>query len=298
MKSRIFFTVMALSVFSSLMIFTCAAKKSEPWGNGEEGYTLTYHLEPGTKFIMSSTGTSEILSNQMGNEVTVLTDGTGKESYEVISYDKEAGMTVEMEYRERTQNLESPQGSGSTDFSELIGKKVKFTVSPVGKVGDFEGFDALPQITTATQETITEETFRLGVETSFPLLPEKPVKFGDTWTESDERDMPASGGTIKVTVNSTYTLVEEAVKDGFDCVKIDVATTVNMNGNVEQQGMPLTITRETKSNETMYFAYKKGMYVSRETSSKSEGVVTVESMGMEIPQNITGTSVVTVQFNE
>jgi len=298
MKGRILFNVFALSVFSCLLVFSCAAKQSEPWGNAEKGFVLTYHVDPGTKFTITSTGTTEMVSDQMGNEVVVLIDGGGEDAYEVITGGNETGMTLEMEYKARSQNLDSPQGSASTDFSEVLGKIVKYTVSPVGKVDGLEGFDELPEIMSASQEKITKEIWELGAKASFPMLPEKAVKFGDTWTDSDEQDLPASGGTLKIISSSTYTLVEEAVKDGFDCVKIEVANTVTMNGTMEQQGMPLKITRETKGTETIYFAYKKGMYLSRETGSKAEGIVTVESMGIEIPQNITGKGAVTVKFSE
>jgi len=234
----------------------------------------------------------------MGNEVIVDLNGKGEDTYTVISGDEKTGFTFESEFGEREQDVESPMGAASTDFSELIGKKVRFVVSPTGIVSGLEGFDELPEIMSATQEKITKDAYIIGAKASFPLLPENPVKFGDTWTESDEQEVPMEGGTIKIVSNSTYTLIEEIIKDGLDCVKIEVSSTVKTTGNFEQQGMLLKIDRESKATETIHFAYKKGMYLSREGASTAEGIITVESMGMEMPQKITGKSNVTVKFIE
>ena len=287
-----------LIVFACFLIFNCAAKRYEPWGNEEKGFILTYHPEEGTKFTIVSSGTSEIVMDQMGTEVVVNVEGKGEDSFEVISVDNKAGVTFELEYKERSDNVESQAGSASTDYSELIGKKAKFVVSSLGKASSFEGFENLPEITTALQETTNKDQYILGVKATFPMLPEKAAKFGDTWTETDEQEIPASGGEFKIVSNSTYKLIEEAKKDGFDCVKIEVISTVKTTGSGETQGMPFTLEREANITEIIYFAYKKGMYLSREGSSKQEGIINFESIGMEIPQDITGKSSVIVKFIE
>jgi hypothetical protein len=130
------------------------------------------------------------------------------------------------------------------------------------------------------------------------MLPERPVKFGDTWTEIDEQEIPASEGKFKIVSDSTYRLIEEVKKDGFDCVKIEVTSTATTTGSGETQGMPFTLEREAHATEVIYFAYKKGMYISREGSSKQEGIVSFESLGMEMPQSISEKSSVVVKFIE
>jgi hypothetical protein len=287
-----------LIVFVCFLISNCAVKRYEPLGSAEKGFILTYHPEAGTKFTIVSTATSEIVMNQMGTEVVVNVEGEGEDSYEVISVDNEAGITFELEYREKSDNVESPAGSGSTDYSELVGKKAIFVVSPLGKTSGFEGFENLPEITTALQETTNKDQYISGVKAIFPMLPGKAVKFGDTWTETDEREIPASGGKFKIVSNVTYKLIEEAKKDGFDCVKIEATGTIKTTGSGETEGMSFTLEREANATEIIYFAYRKGMYISREGSSKQEGIVNFESIGMEMPQEITGKSSVIVKFIE
>jgi len=287
-----------LIVFVCFLISSCAAKRYEIFGSAEKGFILTYHPEASTKFTIVSSATSEIVMDQMGTEVVVNVEGEGEDSYEVISVDNEAGITFELEYGERSDNVESPAGSGSTEYSELVGKKVKFVVSPLGKASRFEGFENLPEITSALQETITKDQYILGAKGAFPMLPEKAVKFGDTWTETDEQEIPASGGKFKIISNVTYKLIEEARKDGFDCVKIEATGTIKTTGSGETEGMSFTLEREANATEVIYFAYRKGMYISREGSSMQEGIVSFESIGMEMPQKITGKSSVIVKFIE
>jgi hypothetical protein len=287
-----------LIVFVCFLISNCAAKRPELLGSAEKGFILTYHPEAGTKFTVVSSATSEIVMDQMGTEVVVNVEGEGEDSYEVISVDNEAGVTFELEYGERSDNVQSPAGPGSTDYSELVGKKAKFVVSPLGKASSFEGFENLPEITTALGETTNKDQYILGVKSTFPMLPEKSVKFGDTWNETDEQEIPASGGTFKIVSNFTYKLIEEAKKDGFDCVKIEATGAIKTTGSGEAQGMSFTLEREANATEIIYFAYRKRMYISREGSLEQEGIVSFESIGMEMPQKITGKSSMIVKFIE
>jgi hypothetical protein len=203
-----------------------------------------------------------------------------------------------MEYREQSQNVDSPQGSDSTDFTRLIGEKVKFVLLQNGRVEGFEGFDALPEISTSTGEVLTAETYKLGVHAAFPLLPDNPVKIGDSWSDIQDIDIPSGDNILLSENNFTYTLIEETVKDGFECLKIAVKGVVKLSGDFEQGGTPLYIERETKSSGTLYFAHKKGMFLSIETESTGEGVINVPSAGIDIPQTITSQSSVTVRFEK
>ncbi len=250
----------------------------------------------GTKFVMKSTGATESVTDQMGTEVVAEITGGGEDTCTVLSSDKEKGLTLELVMGERIQDVYSNQGSASTDFSELIGRKVRFVLSPDGEVTGFEGFDDLPEITTATGEVLTKDLYILGVKDSFTKLPDKPVKIGDTWTDVQGNDVPLGGGTLRSESDYTYKLVGETKKDGFDCLKIELAGTDKLTGDFEQAGTLLSIERETNATGVLYFAYKKGMFISVVVESKAEGVIVVQQAGLELPQQITSKGTVSVQF--
>ncbi|MGB2908888.1 MAG: hypothetical protein WBB73_17460 [Candidatus Aminicenantaceae bacterium] len=293
MKKTLSSIALLLLVLAALFSLTSAAEKDS---SAQKLYELKYQMKKGTTFVMVSSGTTETVTNQMGTEVVANIETEGTDTYVVLSSDKEKGMTIELEMGERTQDVSSDMGSASADFSELVGKKVKFVLLPDGEVEGFEGFDALPEVTTASQEVLTKDLYILGVKGTFAKLPDKPVRFGDTWNDVQGEDIPFGGGMLRSDNETTYTLVEEVEKDGLACLRIEFTDKSKLSGDIEQQGTPLTLERDTTTKGNMYFAYEKGMFVLYETESKSEGIIFVPSAGIEIPQTITTKGSVVIRF--
>jgi len=291
---KVFLSISLLLLVSAAML--SLSPPSDKASAAEKLYELKYQMKPGTKFVMQSTGTTESVTDQMGTEVVADIIGGSEDTYVVLSFDKDKGMTIELEMGERTQDISSDMGSTTTDFSELIGKKAKFVLLPNGEAEGFEGFDELPEVTTGTGETLTKDLYILGVKDTFPKLPDKPVKIGDTWNDVQGNDVPLGGGTLRSDSDTTYKLIEEVKKDGFDCLKIEVTSTDKLSGDFEQQGTPLSLERDTTTKAVMYFAYKKGMFLLYEAESKAEGVIFVPSAGIEIPQTMTTKGSVEVRF--
>ena len=166
-----------------------------------------------------------------------------------------------------------------------------------GKVENIKGLEKLPAITTLDGSTLTEETYKMAVEGFFIKLPENNTKIGESWIDDQTQEVPIGGGILKVTGKTSYTLLEEVEKNGFKCLKIGIEGVSNVSGNLEQNGMALTLDRETTITGNMYFAIEKGMYIAVETESKAKGIIGVEAMGMEIPQNMLTKATMTVVFN-
>ncbi len=295
-KEKLSIPFLCLTVMIMAGFFVSCALPTQP--SGEKIYELKYQLAKGTKITMISSGELNSVMDQMGTEVVSDIFYEGEDIFVVLSADKEKGLTMEYEFGERSQDVDGPMGSDSTDFSDLIGKKVEFILLPNGKAEGFEGFDVLPEITSSTGDELNEETYILGIKTTFPLLPDGPVKIGDTWTDNQVMDIPQGNSILKLENNLTYKLIEETEKDGFDCLKIEITGTSRLNGDFEQGGMALYIEREGTSTGTLYFAYKEGMLISLESESLDEGIINVPSVGMEIPQTNTSKGSITVRIEK
>lgn|GEM_PF-2292566 len=287
--------VSLLAMLAVIMSLNCAAFKSL---TGKGGYVLQYRMDEGTRFSIIGSSTLESVTDQMGTEVVADINSKGQSDYTVLSSGEETGLTIELKYGERSQEMESPMGSASTDYSALVDKKVKFNLFPTGDVKDLVGFEDLPEITTVEGTTLNKELYELGAKGSFFRLPEQPVKIGDSWTENEDRDIPLGGNTLKSENTTTYTLIEEVEWEGHECVKIEVTGVQKLSGDFEQNGTPLSLERETKTEGTIYFAHKKGMYLSMEMHSDAEGIITVVGAGMEIPQTMTTKANVIVKFTK
>jgi len=283
-------------LFVSFAALFFAGSSSAGAQAGEKLYELKYQMAEGTRFVIKSDGITESVTDQMGMEMVAEITGGGEDTYTVLSANPDKSLSMELEMGEQVQDVSSDQGSASTDFSALVGKKVKFTLSPNGEVSDFDGFDELPEIPTATGDVLTSDLYILGVKESFIRLPDKPVKMGDTWTDVRANDVPLGGATLRSESDYTYKLVEEAKKDGFDCLKIAIAGKEKLTGDFEQAGTALSIDRETQVTGFLYFAFKQGMFISIEAESKAEGVIVVQIAGQEIPQTITTKGTVSVRF--
>jgi len=288
MSIPVLFMLMAGIIFSS-----CASKKALL---GKGGVSLEYQLKNGEKFTISSTSIVDSEMDQMGQIIISTINGKSVDNYVVLSKDETGGSLVEMEYVERVQDVSSDQGSASTDFGDLPGKKVQFTVLKNGEVKNIKGLENLPEITTLDGTTTTSDTYKMGLEALFINFPEKSLKKGDTWVDDQDTDVPVGDYKLKVTGKTTFTILGEEEKDGFKCIKIGIVGISNLSGEFEQNGMLLGMKRETKTTGNMFFAPQKGMYVHIDSEAKADGIISVESMGMEFPQTNITKSTVSVKF--
>ena len=275
-----------------LLCSNCALfKKSSDKGP----ITLRYKFDPGQEFVISSDVTSKFLSEQMGQSMAVDMDSKTVLGFKVLSGEN-GNYNIEMEFSEMEQKVDSPMGEGETDYSELMGKKASFSLDGTGETDDYEGFEDLPTITNASGETVTGEMYEQVPGSSFIKLPDNAVKPGDSWDDNNSREMPYGGGTLKTETNFTYLVSEKLTIEGEECLRIEITGTARTSGNFEQQGMLIGIDRSSKSSGHLFFAYNKGMYISMDLVTKTDGLVTVESAGMTIPQTINSTTKTTVSF--
>jgi len=264
----------------------------------DKTYELKYQVAKGTKITMISSSEVNSVMDQAGTELVSDIYEEAEDIFVVLSADKKKGLTLEYEFGKRSQDVDSAMGSDSTDFSELIGKKVTFVLLPNGKIEGFEGFDSLQEITMRTNSELNKETYIIGVESTFPRLPDGPIKIGDTWTDTQVMDIPQGGSVLVSENNFTYKLIEETEKDGFDCLKIEMTGTSRTSGDLEQGGYALYIESEDTSTGTLYFAYKEGMFISGESESLGEAIIDVPAAGMEIPQTSTSKGSLTVRIEK
>lgn len=255
----------------------------------DNGISLQYKLSDGQEVVMKSEVVSKIESEQMGQNITIDMNSTTTLVNKVLS-SSDAGLEMELEFNAMTQSVESPMGSQDTDFGELLGKKVSYSVNLSGEVSNEKGFEDLPSITNATGETLDGEMFKQVASSSFIPLPDHPVKLGDSWVDKDSTDVPYGGGTLTTTSSTTYLVTEKLEVDGMKCLRIDITAKSNTEGSFEQQGMELGLERNATSTGHAIFAYEKGMYLSQEIVSNTDGIVDVPAAGMTIPQKITSTT--------
>jgi hypothetical protein len=245
-------------------------------------YTLAYKMDRGASFAMEVAKKHRNERNVMGNDMITNSEDLKAYGFTVKSSDKD-GMRLELEYAKRAHESDDPQIQTDPDFSELIGKKVEMLLSPVGVSSGFEGFEDLPVIAIPDQDDrLDEKRYVSEVKDLFPHLPDEPVSPGDSWSHVEEHEESIGDAALPVVIEYTYTLIEETRIDDLDCVKIEGEYTVKISGSFDVGGLELELNLAGNGEETVYFAWKKGMLVSNEAHSVVEGSADNDEMGMSI----------------
>ena len=273
---------------ASCSLFKSSTKK--------DGIVLKYGLSVGQDILVKNETESKIITEQMGQSISTDLNSSATYVFTTKSVNDDNSMNIEVEFKGMSQSMESSMGSGDTDFSELIGKTAGFKLSDIGVADNTKGFEDLPEITTVSGETVGGEMYEQVMKATFIMLPDHPVKIGDTWTQQDTTNMPLGEGNLETISKAIYIITEKLEVDGNECFKVDITSTSTTKGEFEQGGTQLVMERKSTSTGLMVFDYTRGMYTSMEIASKTEGIIDVPAAGMTIPQNITTNTKTTVEF--
>ncbi len=265
-----------------------AAPPEKPSMASAKKYDLKYALKDGVKFQVKTTRTDDAETDMMGNKMLSQTESTGDFAFAAVKSSK-AGTVLDVTYAGKGLTIKTPNDTTVADFSALSGKKASFTLAADGTAFDFKGFDLLPVIDIASQQTkIDQARYVMEINELFPQLPGKPIAAGDTWTSKRVYKEPMSGSgtdSITVTVTDNYTLVGPAEKNGLDCLEIRNDFTISVAGSGKTQGMALTIDMPGNGSSTIYFAPSKGMFVADEGTSTVKGSAVVQEAALTIPMS-------------
>jgi hypothetical protein len=291
MKARISLSLF-LPIFILVISSGCASLKKTAGG----GYDLSYKMSAGDSFTMKTIGTTTILMNAQGQDIDIDGKSSNETTYKVTEVRPDGSLRMEMVYVSMSQSTQTPMGDSDADYSAWIGKKTQFTLSPKGVLSEFAGFDQLSPVSSSMGETVNGDQIMKGLNGIFFKLPDHPVNIGESWTDTTNDEVPLGDNKISRQVETTYTVSGIEKKDGQECLKIDVVSNQKMSGELEQQNMQMKMTRDTKSTGAVYFAPKKGFYVSADYASTAKGEVDIPAAGATIPQNITSNTTITNTF--
>ena len=217
-------------------------------------FELKYQMKKGKEFTFFSLG----YGNKYAKTNSSLTFISSREreliqDWEVLS-SNENYTVFELEYNKlEFIDTDKEKNITKTNFSPVIGKKVRLTISSNGKMSNFKGFNNLPSVSFPNGE-MDSSLYRAELTHMFPILPSKPVKIGDTWSRE------AWGFTIE------YKLISEIEFNGYDCVRIfaQIKPGKTTFERKDQNGNEYNINMIGGGySDIYYFAYKEGMILYR-----------------------------------
>jgi hypothetical protein len=247
---------------------------------------LSAQSGPGDPVKLAYTVTDKSLSYQSVNNVNQTIDAEGQTVNVIVDNKMFFGLkaaakekdnlniTIRMDSLEA--RVESMQGSAGGKVKEIEGKTFSIVLSPLGKVIDMS--EALKiEYTAGTTPSNLSQAF----SALFPVLPDKAVKPGDTWTVTDSIKLSSVTSKSRQILTSLSKFEGYETIHGLVCAKISSAITGTMEVNVQNMGMDIYYKGPVQGTVTMYFAVKEGYFVKRTLSTKMNG-----SMEISGPQNM------------
>ncbi|MGD2294774.1 MAG: hypothetical protein PVF22_02945 [Candidatus Aminicenantes bacterium] len=270
----VFFPVL----FGALILSGCTAKTANIWGDPETGLILLYQMPEGQTLTYEST--SELLQtlDVMGQIQEVEGETSSSITFESKGK-KDNNFQIKTTINAMDMYYASAQGDLTPDTSEAVGKSFDIIMSPSGKELELLGIEEVKIDMGPDGIRDLSSDF----QDSFPDMAENPVKIGDSWTTTLPVKQTSTTGESTLFFTNTYTLEGFETVEGYECVRIKTETKGTYEGTSEQGGMELLSEGEIVGTGTLYFAYKKGIYVKMTGQGTAEGYITVSAQGLEIP---------------
>jgi hypothetical protein len=195
-------------------------------------------------------------------------------------------LNLEIMVDSMAQNIESPQGTAGGPVSELKSKVFNMIISPSGKIIDLSGAAKIVY----TVEGSGESNLEQGFFNFFPVLPNSPVKAGDTWVSNDTIQSKTEHMTLWVPVQSEYKFEGIEKVEGIDCAKITATLSGTRKMTTQSQGMEIHISGPFTGTKTLLFAVNEGYFIKESTVSKMTGTIEIPDQNMNFPVVMTTNS--------
>ena len=257
---------------------------------GSDSYKLKYKMAKGTVLHYKIDSKMESLQEMMGSEVESNTQTNAKIKITSEGENKDGNLTYLMVYESMLlEMVGSMLDSTFKDPAGLIGKRVRKTITPYGD-----------QIKSVELDSIKLGLLSRGGGLAsgrefLPNLPGSELKMGEKVSVTDVDSLGTLGGTTITKAEMEFTLMGKETKLGYDCLKIDVKGTVNLEGDGIMQGMKFFIEGDGDFQRTLYFAPKEGLLVAAHNQTDIEMTLALTGqMQMTIPITQSQTSNMTL----
>ncbi len=250
-------------------------------GHASDSNKLTYKMKKGATLNYTMESKNESLQEFMGSEVETTIQSKAKIKITSEGENKEGNLTYVMVYESMViELLSSVMDSTFKDPAGLIGKRVRKTITPNGDQIESVELDSIKLGMLALAQSGGFSSKR----EFFPNLPENELKMGEKVSMTDVDSVDSFGGTIVNKSDMEFTLLGKEKKLGYDCLKIDVKGTVNVEGDGFMQGMKIFIEGDGDFQRTLYFAPKEGVLVFSEDQTDIEMTFAITGqVSMTIP---------------
>jgi hypothetical protein len=262
---------MSLDQQMKIELGAMGTQQTENSMNLEYSFNVTDVADDGTMTIESTYDRIDVVVRAMGNEITYDTSG------------------------------EEPPGEDNplSMLNDLIGKKLSFQVTSLGRVVSVDGFGdlfeemrarfaedpATSNVVNMVEAGFDENALKTMCQQGLVIFSEKPVGPGDTWTTDLEIANPAMG---VIDAKATFDVRGPATRREKECVELGVSMKMSfgddspllqqLRDSFAQQGMDATLDwtlGEVDSSGTLWVDPGTGLTVDSDTVQKMQATFTL-----------------------
>lgn len=279
---RTYFILFAILVFFSNLNINSSY--------GSDSYKLKYKMAKGTVLYYRLDSQMESLQEMMGSEVEANSKSNANVKITSEGENKDGNLTFLMVYESMLfEMISSMMDSTFKDPEGLIGKRVRKTITPYGDQIKSVELDSIKLGLLAHSGDLA------SAREFLPNLPDSELKMGEKVSMTDVDSLDMLGGTTVTKAEMEFTLTGKETKFGYDCLKIDVKGTINLEGDGMMQGMKIFIEGDGDFQRTLYFAPKEGLLVAAHNQTDIEMTLALTGqMQMTIPITQSQTSNMTL----
>lgn len=262
---------------------------------------LRLNLEKGANYQMTMIMDNNINQEMMGKQMKVFQKMEMVSSYKVLDKLPDDNYVIEYTFVKMKMDMDangqkviidsdsSANDPASSIFKDLASLKMKFTITPMGKVQSIEGmeefakkFSSNPQLAQTLAMFTDENSFKSSFEQFFGYYPEKEVEVGTKW------DLPIKMPTL---MNMEILMSFEVADIVDDQVVMNITSDINMDSPIEKEGMKINMKMTGKQGGQMRVDRKSGMTGTMDMNQnfdmnmKFQNPQTGENMEMPIKMN-------------
>lgn len=257
--------------------------------NSDGSINLKFNFQKGSKYKYVVKNSQMIKESIMGQSMEVNQDMDMTSSYEVsaaegdnkkltVTYDKiamkqkNAMAGMDMNYDSDDKEHSNPMLS---TLGDMLHKPFSMTVTDKGEVVAVDGFDKL--MPASGKAIMSDSAIRDMMQQAFYIYPQKPVKPGDTWTNSYAMSLQV----MKMKTENNFKLV--SVNNGIAHVEMNsTISTAPGTGGPEMKDVKMEL--NGTQTGSMDIDINTGMLISSKLKQQITG--NIETQGMKMPMSI------------
>jgi hypothetical protein len=274
-----------------LLLIVSAAVLSVAFAGGEK---LRYKMAKGTAHSYSLVSDTKMKQQMMGQDFTITSWSMAGISIKGEDVGANGEMILIATVDTNFSKIDSPMMKDTARvLKEINGKRVRLTVTPMGKTLKSDLIDKIEQ--TPAMQMMGGGNPADYMRSLFVKFPEQEKSVGDSWKQTTPDTVNAQGFNMVVKPEVTFKIEAAEKFGGYDCLKISFEGPSSEYGTGSRQGMELVLDGTIKVKGIAYFAPKEGMLVGIDQTTTTDMNIsgTGEQM-ITIVQSSTAASKVTL----